>query len=166
MPRTAPYGSWRSPITPELAAAQSTFVVDVRNFFGRPEGSPASAESAVADRARDILLERNDVVIVEREAASVQVSGLVRRPGLVAFDPKLKGEDYIERANLRIRIDRFDKELLRSQRRTVGRLDGRFIGIDRDAAGESPDFDPSYAAIFGEYTAVSGCRTMFSKSRR
>jgi len=62
--------------------------------------------------------------------------------------------DYIEQANLRIRIDRFDKELLRSQRRTVGRLDGRFIGIDRDAAGESSDYDPSYAAIFGEYTAM------------
>lgn len=62
--------------------------------------------------------------------------------------------DFIERANLRIRIDRFDKELLRASRRSVGRLDGRFIGIDRDAAGESPEFDPSYAAIFGEYTAA------------
>ncbi len=62
--------------------------------------------------------------------------------------------DYIDRANMRIRIDRFDKELLRNQRRTVGRLDGRFIGIDKDAAGESPEFDPSYAAIFGEYTAA------------
>ncbi len=62
--------------------------------------------------------------------------------------------EYLDRANLRIRIDRFDKELMRSERRSVGRLDGRFIGIDKDAAGESPDFDPSYAAIFGEYTAV------------
>src|SRR5207249_992058 len=62
--------------------------------------------------------------------------------------------DFIDRANMRIRIDRFDKELLRSQRRTVGRLDGRFTGIDRDAAGETPEFDSSYAAIFGEYTAV------------
>jgi carboxypeptidase C (cathepsin A) len=62
--------------------------------------------------------------------------------------------DYIERANMRIRIDRFDKELLRSERRSVGRLDGRFIGIDKDAAGESTEYDPSYAAILGEYTAV------------
>jgi carboxypeptidase C (cathepsin A) len=62
--------------------------------------------------------------------------------------------EYIERANLRVRIDRFTKELMRVQRRTVGRLDGRFIGIDKDAAGESTDFDPSYSAIFGEYTAV------------
>jgi carboxypeptidase C (cathepsin A) len=61
---------------------------------------------------------------------------------------------WIERANLRIQISRFDKELLRDQRRTVGRLDGRFLGIDRDAAGERPEFDPSMAAISGEYTAV------------
>ncbi|MEO6260476.1 MAG: peptidase S10 [Thermoanaerobaculia bacterium] len=61
---------------------------------------------------------------------------------------------YLDETNLRVRIDRFDKELLRDQRRTVGRLDSRFVGIDRDAASENPEFDPSYAAIFGEYTAV------------
>lgn len=61
---------------------------------------------------------------------------------------------YIEQTNLRVEIQRFDKELLRSERRTVGRLDSRFIGIDRDAAGEEPELDPSYSAIFGEYTAV------------
>ena len=41
-------------------------------------------------------------------------------------------EDYIERTNLRIEIMRFTKELLRHERRTVGRLDSRFMGIDRD----------------------------------
>jgi carboxypeptidase C (cathepsin A) len=61
---------------------------------------------------------------------------------------------YVEASNLRIGISRFDKELLRTQRRTVGRLDSRFVGIDRDAAGEEPDDDPSYSAIYGEYTAV------------
>jgi carboxypeptidase C (cathepsin A) len=61
---------------------------------------------------------------------------------------------YIEQTNLRIDIDRFDKELLRDEHRTAGRLDSRFIGIDRDAAGEEPEDDPSYAAIYGEYTAV------------
>jgi carboxypeptidase C (cathepsin A) len=62
--------------------------------------------------------------------------------------------DFIERANLRVSLGRFDKELLRGQRRTVGRLDSRFTGIDKDAVGESPEFDSSYAAIFGEYTAA------------
>lgn len=62
--------------------------------------------------------------------------------------------EYIEQTNLRIRIDRFVKELLRDQRRTVGRLDTRFTGVDLDAAGEQAEFDPSYAAIQGPYTAT------------
>jgi len=62
--------------------------------------------------------------------------------------------DYIDRSNLRIEIMRFDKELLRSERRTVGRLDGRFTGIDLDAAGSQPEYDPSLTAIVGPYTAT------------
>ena len=62
--------------------------------------------------------------------------------------------EYIERSNLRIEIQRFAKELLRDQRRTVGRLDGRFTGIDENAAGARPDYDPSLAAIVGPYTAT------------
>ncbi|WP_298490182.1 S10 family peptidase [uncultured Chloroflexus sp.] len=62
--------------------------------------------------------------------------------------------DYITRSRLRIRDDRFVKELLRDQHRTVGRLDSRFIGSDRDAAGETVEFDPSLAAITGPYTAA------------
>lgn len=62
--------------------------------------------------------------------------------------------EYIERTNLRIPIHRYVKELLRDQRLTVGRLDSRFTGMDRDAAGEVYDFDPSYAAIQGPYTAT------------
>jgi carboxypeptidase C (cathepsin A) len=78
------------------------------------------------------------------------------RKAVVAQLARLTGlpASYIEETNLRVRIDRFDKELLREQRRTVGRLDARFTGLDRDAAGESTEFDPSYAAIMGEYTAV------------
>ena len=62
-------------------------------------------------------------------------------------------ETWIDRANLRIEIHRFCKELLRDQRRTVGRLDSRFIGIDSDAAGETHEYDPSLTNIMGPYTA-------------
>jgi carboxypeptidase C (cathepsin A) len=62
--------------------------------------------------------------------------------------------DYIERTNMRVEIERFTKELLRSERRTVGRIDGRFTGIDKDAAGATPEYDPSIAAIIGPYTAT------------
>jgi carboxypeptidase C (cathepsin A) len=63
-------------------------------------------------------------------------------------------EDYIERSNLRIEIFRFTKELLRHANRTVGRLDSRFKGIDRDSAGEHFEFDPSMNNIAGPYTAT------------
>lgn len=62
--------------------------------------------------------------------------------------------EYLLRSNLRIEIGHFDKELLRDRRRTVGRLDGRFTGIDEDAVGARPDYDPSLAAIVGPYTAT------------
>jgi len=62
--------------------------------------------------------------------------------------------DYIDRTNLRIEIMRFTKELLRSERKTIGRIDGRFTGFDRDAAGETPEFDPSIAAIIGPYSGM------------
>lgn len=62
--------------------------------------------------------------------------------------------EYIDRANLRVRINRFTKELRRGDRLTVGRLDGRFTGNDQDAAGESTEYDPSYAAIQGPYTGM------------
>ncbi len=63
-------------------------------------------------------------------------------------------ETYIEQTNLRINIHRFVKELLRDERRTIGRFDARFKGIDRDAAGEYHEYDPSYAIIQGAYTAM------------
>src|SRR5713101_8683437 len=62
--------------------------------------------------------------------------------------------EYIDRTNLRIEIQRFTKELLRSERRTIGRIDARFLGIDRDAAGDEPEFDPSIAAIIGPYSGM------------
>jgi carboxypeptidase C (cathepsin A) len=61
---------------------------------------------------------------------------------------------YIDNANLRVELGRFNKELLREQRRTTGRLDSRFTGIDSDAAGERNEFDPSMAAIRPPYTAA------------
>jgi carboxypeptidase C (cathepsin A) len=62
--------------------------------------------------------------------------------------------EFVQQANLRIDIFRFTKELLRAQRRTVGRLDSRYQGIDDDAAGERFDHDPSLTAIMGPYTAA------------
>ncbi|MBU3078536.1 S10 family peptidase [Sphingomonas quercus] len=58
---------------------------------------------------------------------------------------------YLLDADLRVDLSRFRKELLRDQRRTVGRLDSRFIGIDVDAAGEGPEYDTTDTSISGPY---------------
>lgn len=63
-------------------------------------------------------------------------------------------EDYVERADLRIEIFRFCKELLRDRHLTVGRLDSRFTGTDRDAVGEEFEYDPGFAGIYGPYSAA------------
>jgi carboxypeptidase C (cathepsin A) len=59
--------------------------------------------------------------------------------------------DYVLRTDLRINIHRFCKELRRDEGLTVGRLDSRITGFDRDSAGETSELDPSYSAIHGPY---------------
>jgi carboxypeptidase C (cathepsin A) len=63
-------------------------------------------------------------------------------------------EHYIELSNLRVTEERFTKELLRDQQKTIGRYDSRLEGEDIDAAGEAPEYDPSYASVQGVYTAM------------
>ncbi|HYG97627.1 MAG TPA: peptidase S10 [Terriglobales bacterium] len=61
---------------------------------------------------------------------------------------------YLDNANLRVDEGHFTKELLRNERKAVGRLDSRFTGTDLNGVGEVPDFDPSMAAIRPPYTAM------------
>ena len=63
-------------------------------------------------------------------------------------------QKFVEQNNFRIELGEFMKELLRDERRTVGRLDSRFTGIDRDAGGDNTDGDPSMNAIRPPYTAT------------
>lgn len=88
------------------------------------------------------LLRGNRLSSEEREEIATR---LARYTGL--------SKEYVLSANLRINIGRFTKELRRDERTTVGRLDSRFTGLDRDASGQSYDFDPSMSAISGPYTA-------------
>ncbi|HHE73064.1 MAG TPA: peptidase S10 [Chloroflexi bacterium] len=92
----------------------------------------------------NVALMKGDALSGDERAAVIDQ--LARYTGLSAT--------YIEHTNLRINIHRFVKELLRDERRTIGRFDSRFKGIDRDAAGERHEYDPSYAIIQGAYTAA------------
>ncbi len=63
-------------------------------------------------------------------------------------------EDYVDRVDLRPEHVRFLTELLRDERRTVGRIDGRFTGWDTDYGRETWTSDPSIDAITGPYSAA------------
>lgn len=68
---------------------------------------------------------------------------------LTGLSPK-----FIDDNNLRVPAGRFFKELLRDEKKTVGRYDSRLEGVDQDAASEHPEYDPSYASVQGAYTAA------------
>ncbi len=94
----------------------------------------------------------------EYAAALTKGDGLTgaERAGIVKQLARLTGLSaaFLEESNLRVPPARFRKELLRGERRTLGRYDSRLEGVDLDAAGDRPDYDPSYASVQGVYTAM------------
>ena len=67
-------------------------------------------------------------------------------------------QDYVDKADLRIRSDNFRKLLLGDSRQLIGRFDGRIKGYDPRPVGSSPEYDPSlpeylaiYSAAFNDY---------------
>lgn len=62
--------------------------------------------------------------------------------------------EFVEQSDLRIPLSRFNGELLRDQRRYVGRLDSRFTSFALDQGAESGTFDPSEASIRNSFTSV------------
>ncbi len=50
-------------------------------------------------------------------------------------------EKVVAEQNMEVPFDYFWKELLRDQRKTVGRLDSRYIGMDKKDAGQKPDYN-------------------------
>ncbi|WP_131106106.1 S10 family peptidase [Ornithinimicrobium sufpigmenti] len=63
-------------------------------------------------------------------------------------------EDYLDRSDLRPEHWRFCTELLRSEGRTVGRIDGRITGVLHSGIAEGMDADPSIDMIMGPYAAA------------
>jgi carboxypeptidase C (cathepsin A) len=114
------------------------------------DGSPAALRAALdASEAFALgeyagaLLRGNRLPAADRDRIAAE---LARLTGLSA--------EFVRRCSLRIHLGRFVKELRREEERTVGRLDSRYTGIDRDTAGESFEYDPSYAAILGAYSGA------------
>ena len=116
--------------------------------------SPAMQGKSVEQVAQ----EARNFAANEYMPAMLRIDGLTgtERSALAAKFSSLTGlsADFIERNNFRVELGEFNKELLRTDRRSTGRLDSRFKGIDRDAASSGPDMDPSMSAIRTPYTSA------------
>jgi protein involved in polysaccharide export with SLBB domain len=71
----------------KLAAAQSNYLVNAEGLMDGAKGSQ-----------RDVLLQDDDLVVVDRREHAVRVTGRVRQPGLVEYEPAFRGQDYVDRA--------------------------------------------------------------------
>jgi carboxypeptidase C (cathepsin A) len=60
----------------------------------------------------------------------------------------------VDQANLRINVGEFTHNLLLDQKLRVGRLDGRFTGVDPEGLLDTRYYDPTSSAILPPYTSV------------
>ncbi len=61
-------------------------------------------------------------------------------------------KEYILDQNLRVPVSSFWKELLREEGFTIGRLDSRYLGMDKKDAGEQPDFNSELTSWLHAFT--------------
>jgi carboxypeptidase C (cathepsin A) len=62
--------------------------------------------------------------------------------------------NYVERANLRVPLNRFASELLADENRVVGRYDSRYVGYVRDRLANRMEQDPSYEAVASAFAST------------
>jgi carboxypeptidase C (cathepsin A) len=105
------------------------FLKDARQF--------ASTEYAAA------LMKGSNLTDAEKSGIAAKVSSFT---GL--------SEDYLIKANLRVNLSQFRAELDRSRGITVGRYDSRYAGPTYDLLAENAEYDPSFSAVSGAFTAA------------
>lgn len=89
------------------------------------------------------LMKGDNLTADEKEKVITQLSRLT---GL--------SKEYLNLANLRVNVYSFAQELLRDQRKTIGRFDGRFIGVNYDLQCDQMTWDPSVQQVVGPFTAA------------
>lgn len=79
-----------------------------------------------------------------------------QRAGIVKQMARLTGlsESFVDAANLRVSLSRFNAELLRDKRLVIGRFDSRYTSTVRDPLSEGAERDPSADAIFSAYAST------------
>jgi carboxypeptidase C (cathepsin A) len=121
--------AWYHNTLPDRPAELEPLLREVRAF--------ALAEYAHA------LAQGNNLPEVDRKAT---IDKLHRYTGLSI--------DYLDKADLRVTLPQFTKELRRGDRELVGRFDARFLGVAFDPLGKDAEYDPADAATNAAFAAA------------
>ena len=114
--------------------------------------SPAPADLAsFVQQSREFAVEEYLPALFKGSTISEQEFAQVR--DRLAYFTGLSPE-YIERVNLRVRGDRFKKELLRSEGLAVGSLDARYTADEIDDVASNTSRDAASDSISGAYRSA------------
>jgi len=113
------------------------------------------------DLMQDLAKTRQEV---ERWASTDYMLALAKGDGLAPEERQKIVDQYsrytgidrkvVDNANLRIDVGEFTHNLLLDQKLRVGRLDGRFTGVDPEGLLDTRFYDPTSSAILPPYTSV------------
>ena len=121
--------AWYHHMVANQPATLEPFLTEVRAYAAGPYASALAKGDALPEEERDAVAQK-----------------LHDYMGLPV--------DYLKAANLRVSENAFAHELLKGQRKTVGRLDGRFVGPTWDPLEKQTDYDPQSSAISAAYAAT------------
>lgn len=120
-------------------------------YHGRlPQDLQRAGLKEVVEESKDFVINEYSLALFKGNLLKPQEKDYIA--GQLARYTGLSSK-YIADSDLRVDMMHFAKELLRDQRRTVGRFDSRFQGIDASLIGEQLEYDPSVEALFGAFTA-------------
>jgi carboxypeptidase C (cathepsin A) len=61
--------------------------------------------------------------------------------------------EYVKKSKLKVSPGRFEKALLASDEKIIGRMDGRMTGHDADPLNDTPEFDPALSGMVGVFNS-------------
>ncbi len=121
--------SWYHDALPNKPAELEPFLNEVRAWALGPYSAALMKGDRLSDAEREAIIEKLH-----------QYTGL--------------SKDYIRDANLRVTEGEYTHQLMQEQRKTVGRLDSRFLGFTFDPLAEDAEYDPQSAAISAPFTSA------------
>lgn len=105
----------------------------------------------------DAVLPEVEAFTIDELIPALSKGGFIddtRRKQIAAKYARYSGlsEEAVLQQNLAVPTNYFWKELLRKKGQTIGRLDSRYLGIDKTVAGDSPDYNAELTSWLHSFT--------------